>query len=143
MGIEFSVDKKYSQFSYVGYGPHESYVDKNMSSEFGYYHSDARSNCDTGYVRPQESGSHYATEYLCVNGLFSLTAEHSFSFSVNPYTTEQLVKAKHGYELKDNDFVNICVDLAMRGIGASSCGVELGKQYEIPKIGKNIFTFNF
>lgn len=143
VGIEFAVDKKYSKFSYVGYGPYESYVDKNMSSEFGYYQSTADLNYEKGYVRPQESGSHYGTEFVKVENLFALTSETPFSFSINPYTTEQLVKSKHAYELKKNDFVNICIDVAMRGIGSSSCGVELDYQYEIPKTGKNIFTFNF
>ena len=78
-----------------------------------------------------------------MENLFALTSETPFSFSINPYTTEQLVKSKHAYELKKNDFVYICIDVAMRGIGSSSCGVELDYQYEIPKTGKNIFTFNF
>ena len=114
-----------------------------MSSEFGYYHSDARSNYDTGYVRPQESGSHYASKYLCVTDLFELMAQKPFSFSINPYTTKQLYSTEHNFELKNNDFVNVCIDLAMRGIGSHSCGPTLDEKYEIPKIASNKFTICF
>jgi beta-galactosidase len=80
---------------------------------------------------------------LCVKGLFSVTASNLFSFSVNPYTTSQLYKTKHNFELSKNDFVNVCIDLAMRGVGSHSCGPELNKKYEIPKKLKTAFEFKF
>ncbi len=142
-GFEFTIDKKYSDFAFVGFGKTESYVDKNVACEYGYYESNAKENYDYNYVRPQESGSHYHSTFLNVKELFSLTAEKPFSFSVNPYTTRQLYDTKHNFELKENDFVNVCVDLSMRGVGSHSCGPELEKMYEIPKKGRNTFRFKF
>ncbi|MBE7086924.1 MAG: hypothetical protein E7369_01315 [Clostridiales bacterium] len=142
-GVEFGVEKQYDKFSFVGFGKTESYVDKNVACEYGYYTSNAKDNYDFNYVRPQESGSHYASKYLCVNDLFSLTAKTPFSFSVNPYTTKQLCETAHNFELKGNDFVNVCVDLAMRGVGSHSCGPVLDREYEIPKTYKNVFKFEF
>ena len=142
-GIEFGVGKKYNDFSYVGFGPFESYVDKHVACDYGYYESTAEENYDRKYVRPQESGSHYASKYLCVKNLFEVTAEKPFSFSVNPFTTEQLRKTMHDFELEENEFVNVCIDLAMRGIGSHSCGPRLEPCYEIPKSYKNTFIFKF
>ncbi len=142
-GIEFAVPKTHDRFSFVGFGPTESYIDKHTACDYGYYESDAGRNYDSGYVRPQESGSHYDSRYLCVDSLFSLTADKPFSFSVNPYTTAQLRDTPHAFELKKNDFVNICVDLAMRGTGSHSCGPELAARYEIPAEGSNTFRFVF
>ena len=142
-GFEFGVAKKYDNFSYIGFGKTESYVDKNVACEYGYYESNARENYEQKYIRPQESGSHYASKYLCVKDLFSLTAETPFSFSVNPYTTKQLYETKHNFELPQNDFVNVCVDLAMRGIGSQSCGPLLDFAYEIPRKGRNVFKIVF
>jgi len=142
-GIEFAVDKAYSNFSFVGFGPTESYIDKHVACDYGYYESSAEKNYDCGYVRPQESGSHYHSRYLGVDNLFSVTADKPFSFSVNPYTTSQLRDTLHAFELKKNDFVNVCIDLAMRGIGSHSCGPELAERYEIPREGKNTFRFVF
>ena len=142
-GVEFAIDKAYNAFSYIGYGPTESYVDKHVACEYGYFKSTAEQNYEHGYVRPQESGSHYASKYLNVDGLFSMTAEKPFSFSQNPYTTKQLQSTLHDFELVENDFVNICIDLAMRGVGSNSCGPELDKKYEIPTSGENTFKLKF
>ena len=142
-GLEFAVDKKYQNFAFVGFGKGESYVDKRAASEYGYFESAAAENYEYGYIRPQESGSHYASKYLRLDGLFALTADKEFSFSVNPYTTAQIIETKHNFELPKNDFVNICVDLGMRGVGSHSCGPALDEKYEIPKSGKNVFIFTF
>jgi len=124
-------------------GPTESYVDKHVASEYGYYVSSAEENYDYEYIRPQESGSHHACKYMAIKNLFKVTAEHPFSCSVNPFTTEQLRETLHSFELTENDFVNVCIDLAMRGVGSHSCGPDLPDEYEIPKKFKNTFTFTF
>ena len=142
-GLEFGVDQAFEQFSYVGFGPTESYADKRAACEYGLYHSTAHENYDHGYVRPQESGSHDSCRYLAVEGLFGMWADAPFSCSVGPYTTQQLRVAKHDFDLPENDFVNVCVDLAMRGIGSHSCGPALPLEFEIPRTGKNTFRFVF
>ena len=142
-GIEFGVDKSYGSFSYVGFGPIESYADKHVASEYGYHESTAEENYCYGYIRPQESGSHYACTYLALDDLFKVTADNPFSCSVNPFTTSQLRDTLHTFELAENDFVNVCIDLAMRGIGSNSCGPKLSDKYEIPREYKNTFRFTF
>lgn len=142
-GFEFAINKKYSQFAFVGFGKTESYADKNVACEYGYYESNAIENYEAKYIRPQESGSHYASKYLCVKDLLTITAEKPFSFSINPYTTKQLYETTHTFDLPKNDFVNVCVDLAMRGVGSYSCGPALDKEFEIPTAGKNIFKIKF
>jgi len=137
-GIEFGVDKGHCNFSYVVFGPMESYVDKHVSCD---YVSSAEENYDRKYIHPQESGSHYACTYMTVKDLFKVTAEKPFSCSVNPFTTEQLRETLHSFELEENDFVNVCIDLAMRGVGSHSCGPMLPEKYEIQRQGNNRFTF--
>jgi len=142
-GIEFGVDRAHTNFSYVGYGPSESYIDKHIACDYGYYVSSAEENYEREYIRPQESGSHYACKYLAVKDLFKVTADLPFSCSVNPFTTEQLRETLHSFELIENDFVNVCIDLSMRGVGSKSCGPDLPSYYEIPKKLKNKFRFTF
>lgn len=142
-GVEFSIDKSFGDFSYLGYGPSESYADKHIACDYGYYEGSAENNYNKDYVRPQESGSHCCCKYMSVKNLFDVTAEKPFSFSVNPYTTVQLRDTLHSCELEENDFVNVCIDLAMRGIGSNSCGPELPIEHEIPKEYKNTFKFTF
>ena len=142
-GFEFAIDKRFSNFSYIGLGPYESYVDKQLACEYGYYESTAKENYESGYVKPQESGSHYGSTYVNIKNLMTITADKPFSFSINPYTTEQLRDTKHHFELPENDFVNVCLDVAMRGIGSYSCGPKLDEKYEIPQKGNNIFKLGF
>lgn len=142
-GLEFGIDKKHSAFSYIGYGPYESYVDKYLACDYGFYENDAYGNYYKNYVRPQESGSHYHSKYMSITNLFAVTAEKPFSFSVNPYTTAQLRDTKHQFELKENDFVNVCLDVAMRGIGTCACGPKLSEKYELKKKGSNVFVLTF
>ncbi|MBR6808036.1 MAG: hypothetical protein IKM46_06630 [Clostridia bacterium] len=142
-GIEFGIDKAFNNFSYVGFGPYESYVDKHIACEYGYYESTAEENYGFMYIRPQESGSHHACKYLEVKDLFTLSAKEPFSISVNPFTTAQLRDTNHAFDLAENNFVNVCIDLAMRGIGSNSCGPHLSEKYEIPAKYKNVFEFNF
>ena len=143
IGLEFGVNSAYSAFSYVGYGPYESYIDKHPACEYGYYRSTAAENYESGYVRPQESGSHYACQYLALDGLLAVTAENPFSCSVNPYTTEQLRTVTHAADLPANELVTVCIDVAMCGVGSASCGPVLEEQYEIPKQGRNCFKLVF
>ena len=91
------------------------------------------------YIRPQESGSHYACKYMAVKDLFKVTAEKPFSCSVNPYTTEQLRETLHSFELEENDFVNVCVDIA----GSHSCGPDLPEEYEVPREGATHLSLRF
>ncbi len=142
IGFEFALPKEYGNFSCVGFGPHESYIDKNCFCEYGYYSSTAEKNF-VNYIRLQENGSHFATEFLQVDGAFALTAEQPFSFSVLPFTSEQLFDCKHAFELKRKGIINVCVDLAMRGVGTHSCGPELAKEFEVPSKGENEFTLLF
>ena len=142
VGLAFALPKEYAQFEYCGFGPYESYVDKNKASEYDLYQSDVRANF-TNYLKPQECGSHYNTTYLCIKDVFSVTAEDPFSFSVLPYSAKQLSAAKHNYDLKESDGTYVHIDLYNRGIGSGSCGYDLYEKYAVPKTGQNIFKFTF
>ena len=78
-----------------------------------------------------------------VDGLFKATAEKPYSFSINPYTTKQLVNTKHNFELPENDFVNVCLDIGMMGIGSGSCGPQLDAKYRLKEKDHNVFKLKF
>ncbi len=138
IGFEFAIDKKYSEFSYCGYGKTESYIDKRLSSEYGEYCSSVNENFNN-YVKPQENGSHFASTKLLINDVMEITAEKPFSFSVLPYSTQELMVAKHNFELVDSRATFINLDLAMSGIGSASCCTTLLSKYQAPIQFKNKF----
>lgn len=142
VGLRFAAEGKFNKFVYHGFGPYESYVDKHLASAYGRYESSARDSVQP-YVNPQETGSHYGTTYLNIRDFAEVTADLEFSFSVLPYSVEQLIAAKHDYELKADGNVYVCLDVAMRGVGSNSCGPTLLPKYEIPRSGSRKFKLTF
>ena len=138
IGLEFAIDKRYQYFGYFGFGPHESYIDKHIASNFGEYHTTAQYNF-TNYLMPQENGSHFGTTRLMIDGVMTVTAVNPFSFSVLPYSTEELQQAKHDFELKKSAATYVNIDIAMSGVGSNSCGPMLDEKYRAPKQGSNKF----
>ena len=138
IGFEFALPKSQKAFEYVGYGPYESYIDKHRASDYGTYQSTAKKEYFP-WVKPQETGSHYATTRLTLENGITVTADKSFSFSVLPYSTAQIKSAAHDFELPASDGVYVNIDLAMSGVGTASCGPELQEKYRAPKTGKTTF----
>ena len=143
IGVSFALPKAGAEkFSYKGYGPHESYIDKHLASEYGQYETAAAQEY-FHYIKPQESGSHFgSTEIAFENGM-KVTAEAPFSFSVLPYSAKTLATTAHDYELQESDTVFVSLDIAMSGVGTNSCGPELKKEYRAPKTGHNKFRIRF
>ena len=138
IGLEGVFAKNFKNFTYTGYGALESYIDKHVASEYGTYTTSVKDNyCH--YIYPQESGSHYATTALQMENGVSVTAEQPFSFSVLPYTTQELNAALHDFELPKRTKCCINLDIAMCGVGSASCGPVLDDSYKVPKTGRNRF----
>ena len=138
IGFEFALPKAYQAFEYSAYGPYESYVDKHRASDYGTYQSTPQKEYFP-WIKPQETGSHYAATRLSFKKGLNVTADRAFSFSVLPYSTQQIKLAAHNFELPVGDGVYVNIDAAMSGIGTASCGPELRKEYRTPKAGKITF----
>ena len=138
IGLDFALGCEFAEFSYCGYGPHESYIDKHLGSEYDEYKSTAEKEY-FHYTRPQESGSHYGSTQVKFGAGLEIYAEKPFSFSVTPYSVETLMHTAHDFELPDSREVHICLDVAMSGVGTNSCGPKLATIYHAPKKGSNRF----
>lgn len=115
-------------------GPQESYADKRQASVLCAFESTA----DAQYshpLRPQESGSHWGARRLTVfgaQGALGVSGD-AFTFSVLPYTQEQLADTPHDDELEPCGSTVLCVDFAHAGIGSNSCGPELAECWKTPE----------
>ncbi len=144
-GIMFSLPNLYQDITYLGYGPNECYVDKRLSCAKGLYKAKL-TDMFTNYIKPQECGSRYGTEWFELLGersKFRAQGLAPFSFSVLPYAPKQLAQASHNLQLGVSNGIWVCVDSAMRGIGSSSCGPEMDKKYEIPESGELKLLISF
>ena len=132
-GIRFFLDDEFEKLKYFGYGPFESYIDKHHASYADLFNSTV-SDEHEDYIRPQENGSHYKTEYLTLTrGIqnFNVFSENDFSFSVSHYRQESKIRADHNYKLVPDDLTELCIDYMMSGVGSASCGPELREEYRL------------
>ena len=139
IGFETSLDKNFENVSYYGYGPYESYIDRRISCIKDVY-ADMVSNMEVNYVKPQENGSHYGTEWLEIaNDVNSLRIEGNVSFSALPHSTKEYSSVAHDWELPKRHSTHLCVDYFMTGIGSNFCGPALDPKWYTPMEGKGEF----
>lgn len=125
IGLELMLAPALEKVTWYGMGPGECYRDTREAARLGIW----RSTVDgmyTPYVFPQDYGNRMATRWANITskegtGLQIVGLPH-FDFSVHPYTTEMLEKARHTYELQRAPGNILHIDYAHNGIGSGSCG---------------------
>lgn len=140
-GLRLFMNKEFSDVTYFGMGPNESYRDKHRSSFHGLFEAKAE-ELHEDYVRPQENGSHYDCDYVILGGNgyeMAAASANAFSFNVSRYTQEELERAAHNYELEECGSTVVCLDYAQNGIGSNSCGPGVLPQY---RFDENKFDFD-
>ncbi len=142
-GLRMFVPKEYDTVSYFGYGPGESYVDKNLSTYLGRFLQKAQ-ELHVDYVRPQENGSHFGCLEMEISReevrLLKIIGIPEFSMHVSPFTQEELTLKAHNFELEESDCLEVCIDYKNSGVGSNSCGPELEKEYAL---AESEFDFGF
>lgn len=133
VGFEFYLPKEYMKVNYLGYGEYETYVDKRYGAIKKEYSYDVQKDYED-YIKPQECGSHYGSDYMSVSSnenTVKVCMGQEFSFSALPYSKEELMSVKHNYELPNSNKTVINVDYKMSGVGSNSCGPKLRDEYRI------------
>ncbi len=137
-GIRMMLPAEFGRCEYFGYGPHESYVDKHLSSYKGLFRSSV-DRMHEDYIRPQENSSHFSCDFCKVirrDGSGIVVHGDRFSFSLSRYTQEELTARRHNTELHKSGGTVLCIDHAQSGVGSNSCGPSLDPRYQLKE--KNI-----
>ncbi len=131
-GVRMFLPKDFTEVEYRGYGPFESYIDKRRASYYGRFQTTVDSMHED-YIKPQENGSHYGCKYIKISNEDSELAVfgESFSFNASRYTQEELGSKRHNYELEKSNYVTLCIDSHMSGVGSGSCGPHLIEKYRV------------
>ncbi|KAK6535409.1 Beta-galactosidase (Lactase) [Orbilia ellipsospora] len=140
IGLTLTLDPDYTHCKWFGRGPGESYSDSKQAQRFGNWSSQVE-DLYTPYEFPQESGNrtdvHWVSFASDEKGKGKITArfgdQPGCSFSALHFTTEDLDKSEHSYELEKRKKKEIYVrlDWAHQGLGSGSCGPKVYKQYEL------------
>ncbi len=131
-GLRLTMPKDTEAVEYYGYGPNESYVDKRLSSFKGRFKTTVDSMFEN-YVKPQENGAHYGTDWAVVSNEHGMGLKFKsaggFSFNASHYCSKNMTEAAHVFDLNkcEETFVNL--DYKTSGVGSNSCGPMLHMPY--------------
>lgn len=142
IGLKTALGKSFENMEFYGYGPQESYVDKRFACCRDFYKTTVSDNF-VHYIKPQENGSHYGTNYASVTDgktTITLESEQGFSFNLSPYDEATLEKTAHDDQLPESDKNYLYADFFMSGIGSNSCGPRLNKLWQTPGKGSGKIT---
>ena len=118
-GMQCGISKDYSNLSFYGKGPQESYWDRKTGARLGLY-SMKSSEIAYDYVRPQENGNRSDVRWLDLKTKkhsFRIQGIPSFDFSIWPYSMENLERATHINELDKTDTYVLNIDFKQFGLG--------------------------
>lgn len=126
------------QVDYYAYGPWENYVDRKDGCMVGRYVTTV-DKMGGEYVKPQSMGNREGLRSMrltdTVGKGIEVETEGTVSFSLQPYTDEDLMLAKHTWELQKRPYLVLHLDAAHRGVGNASCGsdVDTLPVYRVPQ----------
>lgn len=135
-GLVCLLDSTLTQVNYYAHGPWENYVDRKDACPVGRY-STTVDEMGGKYVKPQSMGNREGLRSLDLTDAsgkgIRIQTEGNVSFSALRYTDEDLMNAKHTWELEKRPYVVLHLDAALRGLGNASCGPETLLKYQIPQ----------
>jgi beta-galactosidase len=136
VGLVMRVAPEFESFRWYGRGPWENYPDRQQSADLGVWSSNANAQY-VPYVRPQENGNKEDVRWLTLTdasgrGLFITSEGNPIAVSALHFTVADLAAVRHSYELKPRPEVVLSLDARQCGLGNSSCGPGVLKQFAVP-----------
>lgn len=133
-GMLFKFDADYENLTWYGYGPAETYCDRERGGKLGIHHNKVADNI-AQYLVPQECGNHTHVRRASVTDNLGRGMEFSgkeLSFSALPCTPHELENAMHSYELPPVYYTVVRVALQQMGVaGDDSWGARTHEEYLI------------
>jgi len=135
-GMKLAVPRAFDRVAWYGRGPQETYWDRKTGGEIAVYRNTVDGMVHP-YVRPQDTGNRTDTRWFSVTdsggaGL-KFTGAEPVSFSVWPFTIDDVMQAAHPHELPRRDFNTVFVDYKLHGVGGdNSWGARTHPEYTLP-----------
>ena len=134
IGLQMRLPGAFDTFTWLGRGPHETYVDRKESGRVGLFSGSVHDQY-VPYVVPQENGNKTDVRWASLTddrgiGLVAVGMP-VLEVSAHHYTTEDLAEAKHTHELVRRDEITLNLDCRQTGLGGESCGPGTLPQYLI------------
>jgi len=153
LGMFLTLPNQFTETSWYGRGPHETYWDRKLSGKIGIFHGPIQDQFHR-YPRPQETGNKTDIRWMQVSseGLYLLvhSADNQLlNGSIWPFNTSELdyivgkdggisasglvpVSSRHGADIKTGAIVQWNIDHLQMGLGGdTSWGRPVHKEYTI------------
>ncbi|MCP3738596.1 beta-galactosidase subunit alpha [Rossellomorea sp. BNER] len=134
IGIQMKLPTNLDYVSWYGRGPGEAYNDSKLANRFGVFSSRIE-ELYTPYAYPQENGNRHDVRWVSLTSArgigFIVVGVPKIDFSAHYYTTENIDKAQHPYELVKQDFITLNLDHKQHGLGSASCGPDVLSPYQL------------
>jgi beta-galactosidase len=132
--LRLALPARHDAVEWYGLGPGEGYPDSREALRLGRYAASV-TGLQTPYVYPQENGARPGVRRLDLldpdgTGL-RITADGSFGFTARPWTSEDLDRAGHTYDLAPGPHTVVTLDAALDGLGSASCGPGPLEKYRL------------
>ncbi len=135
-GMDFVLSAGSENVEYYGRGPVENCCDMCHHASVNYY----KTTVDAEYVpniKPQDFGNKTDTKWVSVTDglgrglLIRSKDDQKFDFAVSHYSTENLIDAKHTWELEKQDETFLRIDYKVSGTGSGSCGPLVAERFRL------------
>jgi beta-galactosidase len=134
VGVMLSMPAGFEQFTWLGRGPEESYIDRKAGVAVGLY-SGSVDEQYVPYIMPQENGNKTDVRWAALTNAdgFGLLAAATplMETGVSHFTAADLYAAYHTNELTRLPETYWTLDLVQSGLGGNSCGPMTLPQYLI------------
>jgi beta-galactosidase len=146
IGMQFDISDNYKNLTYFGRGPEPNYQDRNYGAHVGLYSGNAKT-MSYQYAYPEEFGNHTETRWFKLQdnakkGIL-IKGDDLLSFSVLPYSTQNLQEAKHLNELIDRDVLTVSTDLVQQGVGGDDTWSKRAQAHEGYLIPPGTYKYSF
>lgn len=146
LGVILLLDKSFDKVDYFGFGPGESYIDKNIASRLGKFSFDILNQGDR-YVCPQEHCNHMNTYGVLLKSselAVQINAMDSpYNFSALPYSPYELGSCQYDSDLPESVHTALSIDLLQSYIGLQTETIEDKRKKYLIDSSKNPRKLNF
>ena len=137
-GLVCAINPALTNVDYFAYGPYENYVDRKDGALLGRYSTTVADMVEP-YVKPQSTGGREGLRELTLTNNagagVKIETFGNVSFSILPYTDEDLMNANHLWDMNPRPYSVLHLDAWTRGVGNASCGADVDTlpEYRVPE----------
>ncbi len=123
LGLQLYLSENFQNIEWYGRGPFETYPDRKTGARTGVWSSDIDSEY-VPYIIPQDYGNKTDIRWVKIsneqNAGLIISGSQLFNFSMHRYSTDNLTRAVHQFQLEKAGYITLNVDYEVTGVGGTA-----------------------